>query len=595
MLPIKFMGVCRLLKVLSYLKSYKWSAIFATIFILVNSAMQLVLPSMMADIMNNGIAGGKLGYIYIMGALMILASVFGVFAAVLSSYFSSKASTGFGKELRKAVFLKAETLSQCDIDKIGVSSMITRSTNDITQIQNLVLISMRMIISAPIMMVGGAIMAFTMNKTLSMVIFTVIPIIALVALFVVKKVLPWFEQMQKKTDALNQVVRERLGGVRVIRAFNRQEHEQERFRKANFELTEIALKTNRLFASLIPLAMFLMYSMIVALIWLGSRQVNSMDVVTQAQEIAGTIGNLQAFMMYLIMIVFAVGLAASMFVMVPRAAISARRICEILNTEPMIKETDTPAHFSESRGKVEFRNVSFGYDGAERNVINNVSFTANPGEVTAVIGGTGCGKSTLINLISRFYDVSSGEILVDGVNVKDMPLSELHKKIGYVPQKVLLFSGTVADNLRYGKEDASREEMWRALEIAQAADFVSSMPKKLESHLSQNATNLSGGQKQRISIARALIRNAEIYIFDDSFSALDFKTDALLRAAVQKNFAHSTQIIVAQRVGTILNADKIIVLDDGEIAGQGTHRELLKTCKVYREIVESQLSKEEIE
>lgn len=584
-----------MLKVLSYLKNYKWSAIFATIFILINSAMQLVLPSMMADIMNNGIAGGKLVYIYIMGFFMIIASIFGVFAAVLSSYFSSKASTGFGKELRRAVFLKAESLSQCDIDKIGVSSMITRSTNDITQIQNLVLVSMRMIISAPIMMVGGAIMAFTMNKTLSLVIFTVIPIIALIALFVVKRVLPWFEQMQKKTDALNQVVRERLGGVRVIRAFNRQKHEQERFRKANFELTEIALKTNRLFASLIPLAMFLMYSMIIALIWLGSRQVNNMDVTTQAQEIAGTIGNLQAFMMYLIMIVFAVGLAASMFVMVPRAAISARRICAILDMEPMIKEPLTPAVSIGGQGKVEFKNVSFGYDGAERNVINNVSFIANPGEVTAIIGGTGCGKTTLINLISRFYDVSSGEILVDGTNIKDMALADLHKKIGYVPQKVLLFSGTVADNLRYGKEDATEEEMWKALETAQAANFVNQLPKKLESRLSQNATNLSGGQKQRISIARALIRNAEIYIFDDSFSALDFKTDALLRAAIQKNFADSTQIIVAQRVGTILNADKIIVLDDGEIAGQGTHKELLKTCKVYREIVESQLSKEEIE
>lgn len=584
-----------MLKVLSYLKNYKWSAIFATIFILINSAMQLVLPSMMADIMNNGIAGGKLAYIYIMGFFMILASIFGVFAAVLSSYFSSKASTGFGKELRRAVFLKAESLSQCDIDKIGVSSMITRSTNDITQIQNLVLVSMRMIISAPIMMVGGAIMAFTMNKTLSLVIFTVIPIIALIALFVVKRVLPWFEQMQKKTDALNQVVRERLGGVRVIRAFNRQKHEQERFRKANFELTEIALKTNRLFASLIPLAMFLMYSMIIALIWLGSRQVNAMDVTTQAEEIAGTIGNLQAFMMYLIMIVFAVGLAASMFVMVPRAAISARRICAILDMEPMIEEAQNPTVSCSSQGKVEFKNVSFGYSGAERNVINNVSFTANPGEVTAIIGGTGCGKTTLINLISRFYDVSSGEILVDGTNIKDMALADLHKKIGYVPQKVLLFSGTVADNLRYGKEDATEEEMWKALETAQAEKFVKQLPKKLESRLSQNATNLSGGQKQRISIARALIRNAEIYIFDDSFSALDFKTDALLRAAIQKDFANSTQIIVAQRVGTILNADKIIVLDDGEIAGQGTHKELLKTCKVYREIVESQLSKEEIE
>lgn len=585
-----------MLKVLSYLKHYKWTAIFATIFIVINSAMQLILPSMMANIMNNGIANGKLAYIYIMGFLMIIAAIFGVFAAVLSSYFSSKASTGFGKELRRAVFLKAESLSQCDIDKIGVSSMITRSTNDINQIQSLVLVSMRMIISAPIMMVGGAIMAFTMNKTLSLVIFTVIPIIALIALFVVKKVLPWFEQMQKKTDALNQIVRERLGGVRVIRAFNKQSYEQARFRKGNFELTEIALKTNRLFASLIPLAMFLMYSLIVILIWLGSSQVNNMDINTQAAEIAGTIGNLQAFMMYLIMIVFAVGLAASMFVMVPRAAISARRICEILDMEPMIKENKDSVHHSDSHeGKIEFKNVSFGYDGAERNVLNNISFTANPSEVTAIIGGTGCGKTTLVNLISRFYDVSSGEILVDGTNIKDMKLSELHKKIGYVPQKVLLFSGTVADNLRYGKEDATEEEMWTALETAQASDFVSKMPKKLESRLSQNATNLSGGQKQRISIARALIRNAEIYIFDDSFSALDFKTDALLRASIKKEFSNSTQIIVAQRVGTILNADKIIVLDNGEIAGQGTHGELYKNCSVYREIVQSQLSKEEIE
>lgn len=581
-------------KVLSYIKKYKRAAILAIFFILINSAMQLVLPSMMSQIITYGIAEGNLRYIYSMGGFMLLVSLFGVLTAVASSYFSGKASTGFGKELRRAVFVKTESLSQCDIDKIGVSSMITRSTNDIRQIQDLILISMRIIISAPIMMIGGTVMAFIMNKTLSLIIFAVIPIIAVIALIVMKKVLPWFSDMQEKTDGLNQVVRERLGGIRVIRAFNKQNSEQERFRKANFDLTEIALKTNRLFATIIPLAMFILYTMIVVLIWVAGKQVGNMDPTANMQEIAGTVGNLQAFMMYLLMIIMAVGFAASMFVMVPRAAISAKRICEVLDAEPMIKEPETPAEATENKGKIEFKSVSFGYEDTEQNILSNISFTANPGETTAIIGGTGCGKTTLVNLISRFYDVSSGEILIDGVNVKDMSTEALHEKIGYVPQKVLLFSGTVAENLRYGKENATDEEMRRALEIACADGFVREMPEGLYSRISQNATNLSGGQKQRISIARALIRNAAVYIFDDSFSALDFKTDALLREAVNRNFKNSTKIIVAQRVGTILNADKIIVLDGGEIVGEGTHGELVKNCKVYREIVESQLSKEEI-
>lgn len=581
-------------KVLSYIKKYKWPTVLGIAFILINSAMQLVLPSMMSQIITYGIAEGNLGYIYKMGGFMLLVSFFGVLTAVASSYFSCKASTGFGKELRRAVFVKTESLSQCDIDKIGVSSMITRSTNDIRQIQDLVLISMRIIISAPIMMIGGAVMAFIMNKTLSLVIFAVIPIIAVIALIVMKKVLPWFSDMQNKTDSLNQVVRERLGGIRVIRAFNKQKSEQEKFRKANFELTEIALKTNRFFATILPIAMFLLYTMIVILIWVAGKQVGNMDPTANMQEIAGTVGNLQAFMMYLLMIIMAVGFAASMFVMVPRAAISAKRICEVLDAEPIIKEPVTPAETTENKGKIEFKDVSFGYEDAEKKVLGSISFTANPGETTAIIGGTGCGKTTLVNLISRFYDVSEGEILIDGVNVKDISTDTLHEKIGYVPQNVLLFSGTVAENLRYGKENATEEEMWKALEIACADDFVKEMPEGLYSRISQNATNLSGGQKQRISIARALIRNANLYIFDDSFSALDFKTDALLREAVNKNFKNSTKIIVAQRVGTILNADKIIVLDGGEIAGEGTHGELIKNCKVYREIVESQLSKEEI-
>lgn len=583
-------------KVLSYVKPYAFFAVMTVVLTLVHSVSQLILPSLMADMMNKGISQGDVDYIRHTGGIMLIFAAAGVLASIAGSYCSSKTSMGFGRALRRAVFLKAESLSQSDIDVIGTSSLITRSTNDIRQIQDMLLMVLRMVISAPLMMIGGVVLSFMMNKTLSTIIFIVIPIIAIIALVLVFKVMPLFETVQKKTDRLNQIVREKLSGIRVIRAFNKTDYEDEKFNTANTELTSLALKINRMFAALIPVASLLLYGTIIALIWIGSKQVNKMDVLTQQAEIAGTVGNMQAFVLYLFMIIFAVVMAAGMFVMLPRASISANRIKEVLELEPMIKEPYEPTkEESAPRGTLEFKNVSFKYPGAEEDVISNVSFTSYAGEITAIIGGTGSGKSTLINLIPRFYDVTEGEILVDGVNVKDYTTRQLHEKIGLIPQKAFLFSGSVAKNLRYGKEDATEDELYKALEIAQARDFVDALPNRLHDRISQNGKNFSGGQKQRLAIARALVRDAEFYIFDDSFSALDFKTDSMLRAAIQKEFQNANLIIVAQRVGTILNADRIIVLDGGKVAGIGTHSELLENCTVYREIVESQLSKEEIE
>lgn len=582
-------------KVLKYLKPYRTAAILTVFLVLLHSLSQLILPSMMADIINEGITRGELSYIWRVGTIMLAISDVGVLVSILASACSSKASTGFGRELRRAVFYKVESLSQSDIDKIGTPSLITRSTNDIRQIQDMVLMVLRNVISAPLMMIGGVIMSFIMNKRLSMIIFLLLPIIVAIALVIVKKVMPMFDVMQKKTDRLNQVVREKLSGIRVIRAFNRSDYEDGRFGDANRELTGTALRINRMFAALIPVAMMLLYGTIITLVWVGSKQVDSFNPATQAAQIAGTVGNLQAFVLYLLMIIFALVMAVSLFIMVPRAAISARRIAEVLDLEPMILEPQVPKAAAKGEsGHLVFEDVSFSYPGAQEPVLSHISFEARAGEVTAIIGGTGCGKSTLVNLIPRFYDVTGGRVLVDGVDVREQEQDMLHRKIGIVPQKAFLFSGTVADNLRYGKEDATQEEMLHTLEIAQARSFVEKLPNGLYDMVSQSGTNLSGGQKQRLAIARALIRPAEFYIFDDSFSALDFRTDARLRAAIRKYFNRANLIIVAQRVGTILDADRIIVLDEGKVAGIGTHRELLANCRVYQEIVESQLAKEEI-
>ncbi len=575
------------MKVLRFLKPYRWYTAGAILLMLVNSVTQLMLPTLMAEMINNGIAKGDMQYIYRIGGWMLVVSVLVMVSAVALSYCSSMASVGFGMEARKQIFRKTESFSLSDVDRIGTSSLITRTTNDIRQVQDLILMGIRVIISAPFMMIGGAVMAFMMNKLLSTVIFIIIPIICVIAWLASRFVMPLFDRQQKKIDNLNSIVREKISGIRVIRAFNRSDYEDERFEQGNGDLAAVAKKINRLFAVLVPLLMVILYFMVVLLVFLGAKQVEWMDLNTQAAEIAQTVGNLQAFVLYIIM-------AAGLLVMLPRAKVSAGRIMEVLELENDIVSPEHPQSPDPNvKGVVEFRDVSFRYAGEKKDVLHHISFATQPGQVTAIIGATGSGKSSVINLIPRFYDVSSGSILMDGVDIRQMELKDLHSRIGFIPQQAFLFSGTIADNLRYGKEDATEEEMWQALDIACAREFVQERSRGLEELVSQNANNLSGGQKQRLAIARALMKKAEIYIFDDSFSALDFKTDATVRANIRRELSGSAMIIVAQRVGTILNADRILVLDGGEIVGDGTHAELMKTCETYREIALSQLSEEE--
>lgn len=582
------------MKVLHFLKPYRGHTIGAIVLMLVNSVTQLILPTLMAEMINNGIARGDMQYIYRIGMWMLIVSVIVMVSAVALSYCSSMASAGFGMEARRQVFRKTESFSLSDVDKIGTASLITRTTNDIRQVQDLLLMGIRVIISAPFMMIGGAVMAFMMNKLLSTVIFIIIPIICVIAWLASRFVMPLFDRQQKKIDKLNSIVREKISGIRVIRAFNRSHYEDERFEQSNVELADIAKKINRLFAVLIPMLMIILYLMVVLLVFLGAKQVEWLDLSTQASEIAQTVGNLQAFVLYIIMIVGAVSMAAGLLVMLPRAKVSAGRIMEVMEMKNEIAPPENPQRPDDGvKGVVTFQNVSFRYPGEKKDILHNISFTTRPGQVTAIIGSTGSGKSSVINLIPRFYDVSGGSILVDGVDIRQMDLQDLHSRIGFIPQQAFLFSGTIADNLRYGKEDATEDEMWQALDIACAREFVQERSRGLEELVSQNANNLSGGQKQRLAIARALIKQAEIYIFDDSFSALDFKTDATVRANIRRELSDCAMIIVAQRVGTILNADRILVLDGGEVVGDGTHAQLMKTCDTYREIALSQLSKEE--
>lgn len=582
-----------MLRLLSFLKTIKKSVIAAMIFAVVSQLGSLVLPLMMSSIINNGIANGDIAYIKEMGIYMMLVSALAVVIASFNSYYSSKTATTYGKILRREIFLKVESLSQKDIDVVGTPSLITRCTNDVKVLQDFVLMGLRMIISAPIMLVGGIIMAFIMNSKLASVIFGVLPIIAVIVLIVLKVVMPLFRRRQKLIDSINRFIREKLTGIRVIRAFNRTEHEDERFQKQNVELSGLTLKFQRLMSVLIPICIVIIIAALDLLIVFAAKNLDKMDVVTQHEELVNAIGNLQAFVIYMIMIVFSVTMAAAMFVIVPRAKISAKRITEVLDIEPSIVEPESPKAVDESKkGEVEFRNVTFRYLESEEPILNNISFTAEKNKVTAIIGCTGSGKSSIVNLIPRFYDASEGQVLFDGVDVRELSQKDLHSRIGYIPQKAFLFSGTIEDNLRYGDMNATEEELQKALDIAQCSEFVSGLEGGMKAFVSQNATNFSGGQKQRLSIARALARKAELYIFDDSFSALDFKTDAALRKAIKENL-DATVIIVAQRVGTILDADKIIVLEGGRIVGSGKHAELLEACDVYKEIYSSQITEED--
>jgi ATP-binding cassette, subfamily B, multidrug efflux pump len=574
-----------MIKLLRFLKPYRAVLVLVVVFAAAQALSNLYLPNLFADIVDNGIVKGDTGYIWQFGGLMLLVTLGGTIAAVVGIFYSSKVATGFGKIIRAKLFTHVTQFSLHEFDTVSTASLITRTTNDTTQVQQVLILMLNMMITAPITLIAGIILAVNQDVGLSWILVVVIPILVGTILVLMSKAIPLFRIMQKKLDKINLILDEGLTGVRVVRAFDRVKHEEQRFDEANRDLTDVAIKVNRLIASLMPIMMLCLNLSSVAILWFGGIRINNGDM---------QLGALIAFLQYAMQILFALLMVSMMFIMLPRAAASADRINEVLEIKPEIKDADQLKLADEQRGYVEFQDVTFSYPGAEEPALSHISFSAVPGEVTAIIGGTGSGKSTLVSLIPRFYDIDSGRVLIDGVDVREMSQEHLRAKIGFVPQKAVLFSGTVAENIRYGKDDASIEEVQHAADIAQASEFVEEMKDGFYSVIAQGGTNLSGGQKQRLSIARALVRRPEIYVFDESFSALDYKTDAKLREALRREIRDATMFIISQRVSTVMTADQIIVLDDGYVAGTGTHRELMRSCEVYREIVASQLSLEEI-
>ncbi len=590
-----------MIKLLKNLKPYWLSIIGVMVFVFLQSLSELYLPTLMSDVVDTGVVNGDINYIIRIGGWMILIAVMAMISSILGSYLAAKAATGFARDLRTKVFTKVESFSLEEFNEKGTASLIVRTTNDITQIQQLVVTLLRMFLRAPLLFIGGIIMAVLKDAKLSLILVVILPILTIIILLVAKKGMSLFKSMQIKLDQLNLVLREYLTGIRVVRAFNREIYEKKRFHKANLDLTETAKKVNILMAVLIPLMMLILNLAIVAIIWFGSIRINNDGM---------QVGDLMAFIQYASQIMFSLIMLSMMLIMLPRALVSAIRINEVLDVEPKIKDPviskEDNSEIENSlksegiikekgkRGYLEFDEVSFCYQGAEEPAIKKISFRTNPGELTAIIGSTGSGKSTLINLIPRFYDVTSGRILIDGVDIRELTQEKLRDKIGLVSQKVVLFTGTIAENIGFGNPHLSRDEMIKAAEIAQASEFISTMKQTYDSQIAQGGTNISGGQKQRLAIARALAKHPEIYIFDDSFSALDFKTEAKLRVAIKKETKNDTVLIVAQRVTTVMSADQIIVLDEGKIVGMGKHQDLIKTCEVYREIVASQLSEEEL-
>ncbi|WP_372634849.1 ABC transporter ATP-binding protein [Cohnella sp.] len=580
-----------MLKLFRYLKPYRWAVAAVMALVLLQSLSELYLPTLMADIVNDGVVKGDTPYIWKIGGFMLAVTAVGTLVSIAASYLSARIAAGFGRDVRSKTFRKVENFSLLEFDKIGTASLITRTTNDITQVQSVLIMMMRMMVMAPMMCIGGLIMAISKDARLSLVFVGAIPVLALTIYLIASKGIPYFKAMQKKIDKLNLVLREGLTGIRVIRSFNRLEHESKRFEEANGDLTQTAIKVNQIMAFMMPMMMLILNFSSLAIIWFGGLRVSGGHM---------QVGDLMAFLQYAMQIMFSLLMVSMMFVMVPRASASAVRINEVLELQSSGTEQGAKPSAGEKKsavsryGEVEFDRVSFRYPGAENPAISDISFRSSPGEVTAIIGGTGSGKSTLISMIPRFYDAEEGTVRIDGVDVRDRSVEELRATVGLVPQKAQLFTGTVSENIRYGKNDASDEEVRYAASIAQASDFIEKLPEGYSSPVAQGGTNLSGGQKQRLSIARALVRRPSIYLFDDSFSALDFKTDAKLRAALRSETTDATVIIVAQRVSSVMDADRIVVLDDGRIAGIGNHKELMATCEVYREIVSSQLSEEEI-
>jgi ATP-binding cassette subfamily B protein len=558
-------------------------AIVAALQFLATLAM-LYLPTLNADIIDQGVLSGNTGYIWRTGGLMLAITLGQIACQICAVYFAARTAMAVGRDLRSAQFRQVQRFSAREVGKFGTPSLITRSTNDVQQVQMLVLLFFVMTISAPIMMIGGVILALNQNVTLSALLIIIIPVLAGVLALIISRMVPLFRATQGKLDSINRVLREQITGVRVVRAFVRDERERERFEEASGELLQVSLGAGKLMSLMFPSVMLVVNLSSVAVLWFGGHLIDDGRM---------QIGSLTAFLSYLMQILMSIMMTVFTFMMVPRAEVSAERIREVLTTESSVVAPANPQRPEALRGTLELRNVEFCFPGAEQPVLRDVSLVARPGEVTAIIGSTGAGKTTLLSLIPRLMDVTSGAVLVDGVDVRELDPEALSKAVGYVPQRPYLFTGTVESNLRYGDRDATDEEMWHALEIAQGRDFVEAMPEGLASPIAQGGTNVSGGQRQRLAIARALVRRPEIYLFDDSFSALDYATDARLRAALARETREATVVIVAQRVSTIRHADTIIVLDEGRVVGSGRHDELMDTNETYREIVLSQLTEQE--
>lgn len=571
---------------LKYYRPYILPIVLIIAFLFGQAMCELALPGYMSDIINNGIVKQDMGYIRHTGLIMIAVAAATVVCAIMGSLLASRAAARSSRDIRRALFRKVTAFSAAELNDFSTASLITRSTNDVQMVQQATVMILRLACFAPIMGIGAVIKALNTSVSLSWTIGIALLVILGIMTVSFFLVLPKFQVLQTKLDKLNLLMKERLSGVLVIRAFNTEKSEEKRFDIANRDLTKINMFTNKAMSFMMPMLMFVMNGVSILIVWAGAHLVNDGSLM---------IGDMLAYLQYAMHVIMSFLFITMMFIMIPRAIVSAKRIGEVLDVEPSIEDPEMPETVEDHRGVVEFNHVSFSYPDAEKEVLEDISFTAGPGRTTAIIGGTGSGKSTLISLIPRFYDATEGSVRVDGKDVRDITQHELRDQIGYVPQKGLLFSGTIASNLQYGKEDATEAEMLEAAETAQAMDFIREKEHGLDEEVAQGGTNVSGGQKQRLSIARALVKKPKIYIFDDSFSALDFKTDKALREALKEKVGDSTIIIVAQRINTIIDADQILVLDEGRLAGKGTHDELMQTCDVYREIALSQLSEEELE
>ncbi|MDQ6657496.1 MAG: ABC transporter ATP-binding protein/permease [Actinomycetota bacterium] len=571
----------RLLKL--HLAPYRSQIGVIVVLQLIGTIASLYLPTLNADIIDKGVATGDVGTIWGIGALMLGVTLIQIACSVAAVYFGAQVAMSFGRDVRQALFNRVGTFADREVQHFTPASLITRNTNDVTQVQTVVLMTFTLLVMAPIMCIGGIIMALKQDVGLSWLLLVAVPLLLVCIGLIVINMVPGFRTMQAKIDNINRVMREQITGIRVIRAFVREPQETERFAVANNDLARVTLRVGRLMALMFPVVMLILNSSSVAVLWFGGHRVNSGAI---------QVGSLMAFLNYLIQILMSVMMATFMSTMIPRAAVSSERITEVLDTESSVRPPEVPVPAPATSGVIEFRNVQFSYPGADDPVLDGVSLRAEPGKLTAIIGSTGSGKSTLLSLIPRLFDVTGGQVLVDGLDVRSYDPDELWQRLGLIPQKAFLFSGTVGSNLRYGNPDATTDELWEALRIAQADDFVQAMPEGMDAPISQGGTNVSGGQRQRLAIARALVKKPPVYLFDDSFSALDVATDARLRAALRPQTRNASVIVVAQRVSTIIDADTIIVLENGRIVGTGTHDELMQTCPTYVEIVSSQLTVE---